>query len=70
MWGAVAQWLERATDNRVVAGSNPTEAAWKLWQFRLPHLASVFRKTLKAVGTLYLVSMPGAVKYPTQGVNV
>ena len=25
--GAVAQWLERATDNRVVAGSNPTEAA-------------------------------------------
>ena len=29
-WGAVAQWLERATDNRVVAGSNPAEAVWKL----------------------------------------
>ena len=42
--GAVAQWLERATDNRVVAGSNPNEAVWKLWQFPLPHFASVFRK--------------------------
>ena len=26
--------------------------------------------TLKSVGSLYLVSMPGEVKYPTQGVNV
>ena len=42
--GEVAQWLERATDNRVVAGSNPTETAWKRWQFPLPHFASVFRK--------------------------
>ena len=41
---AVAQWIERATDNRVVARSNPTETAWKLWQFHLPHFASVFRK--------------------------
>ena len=38
----MAQWLERATDNRVVAGSNPTEAVWKLWQFPLPHFASVY----------------------------
>ena len=44
LWGAVAQWLERATDNRVVAGSNPAEAVWKLWQFPLPQFASVFRK--------------------------
>ena len=43
-WGTVAQWLERMTDNRVVAGSNPTGTAWKLWQFPLPHFASVFRK--------------------------
>ena len=28
--GAVAQWSEHVTDNRVVAGSNPTEAVWKL----------------------------------------
>ena len=27
-------------------------------------------ETLKAVGPFYLVSMPGEVKYPTQGVNV
>ena len=39
----VAQRLERATDDRVVAGSNPTGAAWKLWQVRLPHIACVSR---------------------------
>ena len=27
-------------------------------------------ETLKSVGPFYLVSMPGEVKYPTQGVNV
>ena len=27
-------------------------------------------ETEKAVGPFYLVSMPGEVKYPTQGVNV
>ena len=27
-------------------------------------------ETLKAVGPFYLVSMPGEVKYPIQGVNV
>ena len=27
-------------------------------------------ETLKSVGPSYLVSMPGEVKYPTQGVNV
>ena len=27
-------------------------------------------ETLKAVGPFYMVSMPGEVKYPTQGVNV
>ena len=43
-WGKVAQSLERATDNRVIAASNPTEAVWKLWQFPLHDFASVFRK--------------------------
>ncbi len=42
-WGAVAQWIERANDNRVVAGSNPAEAVWKLWQFPLLHFASKYR---------------------------
>ena len=44
VWGVVAHWLEHTVDDRVVAGSNPTEAAWKLWQFPLPHFASVFQK--------------------------
>ena len=41
-----SDWLDRATDNRVVGGSNPTEAVWELpnWQFPLPCFASVFRK--------------------------
>ena len=30
--GGVAQWLERMTDDRVVAGANPTGAASELWQ--------------------------------------
>ena len=29
-WGTVDQWLERTTDDRVVAGSNLTGAACKL----------------------------------------
>ena len=41
-WGAVAQWLERATDDQVVAGSNHNEAAWKLWHFPLPHFSNSF----------------------------
>ena len=35
---------EHATAEQVVVGSNSTEAAWKVWQFPLPHFASVFRK--------------------------
>ena len=67
----MAQWLERATDNRVDAGSNPTETAWKLWQFPFTPLCQCLsEETPKAVGPFYLVSMPGEVKYPTQGVNV
>ena len=59
VWGAVAQWLERTTDDRVVAGSNPVEAAWKLCQFPLPHFASVFRMRDRRDHWI-----------PTQGVNV
>ena len=35
----VAGWLESVTDDRVVADSNPSGAASKLWQVRLPHVA-------------------------------
>ena len=68
--GAVAHRLERATDNRVVTGSNPTEAVWKLANSFTPHSQCLSEETLKAVGPFYLVSMPGEVKYPTQGVNM
>ena len=65
-WGAMAQWLERAADDRVVAGSNHTETARKLWQFPLPDFTKCLSdETLKAVGPFYLVSMPGEVKDPT-----
>ena len=72
MWGTVAQWLERANDDRVVAGSNPSGAASKLGQVRILHIACVFRMRNKnlAVGPFYLVSMPGEVKYITRGINM
>ena len=61
--------------DRVVLGSNPGHAEsccgnfpLKLWQFRLTRFACVFsEETLKSVGPLYLLSMPGEVKYSTQG---
>ena len=73
-WGAVAQRLERATDNRVLTGSNPTEAVRKLFQFPLPHFAKCCfsEDTLKAIGPF----LPSAiinhseVKDLTKGVNV
>ena len=37
MLGAVVQWLECATDDRVVVGSNPSVVGFKLGQVRLPH---------------------------------
>ena len=66
----MAQWLERTTDNRVVAGSNPTEAIWKLWQFPLPPLPVPLGRDTKSLGPFYLVSMPVEVKDPTPGVKV
>ena len=66
----VTQWLELVTDDQVFAGSNPTEAAGKLCQFPSPTLPESSGTTLNAVGSFYLVSMPGEVKYPTHGVNV
>ena len=55
-------------DDRVVAGSNPTEAAWKLLVISFPPLCQCLSEmTLKAVGPL---SMPGEIKHPTPAVNV
>ena len=41
--GAVAEYLEHATDDGFVADSNPSGAASKLGTFYLPHIACVFR---------------------------
>ena len=54
----------RAPDCQSTAVSKPR-------QFRSPHIClCLSEKTLKADGPFYLVSMPGEVKDPTQGVNV
>ena len=67
-------WLERAPDDRVTVGSNPSGDASKLWQVHLLYIlpVSVGGDTISRWSLLhmYLVSMPGEVKYPTHGVNV
>ena len=63
--------VERRTVNQGDGGSIPPTAVSKLRQFRLPHIClCLSEKTLNAGGPFYLVSMPGEVKDPTQGVNV
>ena len=47
---------------------NPTCRRFKTYAISFTSYLS--EETLKAGGPLYLVSMPGEVKYPTQGVNV
>ena len=43
----------------------------KLGQFHSRHVARcLLEETLKTVGPIYLVAMPGEVKDPTQGVNM
>ena len=49
-------------------GSFPDQAHVKTWLSTIRDCES--DETLKAVGPFYLVSMPGEVKDPTQGVNV
>ena len=54
-----------------VSGSIPPAAVSKLRQFHSPHIClCLSEETLKAGGPFYLVSMPGEVKDPIQGVNV
>ena len=61
MPSGLERWLALAT-GRYGSGSKPAAFALELWQFRLQCLSE---ETLKAVGPLYLVSMPGEVKDPT-----
>ena len=63
--------VERRTVNRGDGGSIPPTAVLKLRQFCSPHIClCLLDETLKAGGPFYLVSMPGEVKDPTQGVDV
>ena len=68
--GAVAQWLERATDNRVLTGSNPADAVRKLLQFHFPQCFS--EETLNALGPFLPCAIinRSEVKHLTNGVNV
>ena len=71
-----ARWpsgLERTTSDRVVLGLNPAGATSIRNYMAIPFTPlrrCLSEETLKAVGPFYLVSMPGEVKDPTQGVNV
>ena len=61
--------VERQIVNRGGGGSIPPTAVSKLRQFYSPRLC-VSEEILKSDGPFYLMSMPGEVKDPTQGVNV
>ena len=69
--GSGGRAVERRTVNRGDGGSIPPATVSKLRQFRLPHIClCLSQETLIADSPFYLVSMPGEVKDPTQGVNV
>ena len=70
--GSGGRPVERRTVNRGDGGSiPPTAAISKLRHISSPHIClCLSEETLKAGGPFCLVSMPGEVKDPTQGVNV
>ena len=66
--GSGGRAVERRTVNRGDGGSMPPTAVSKLRQFLSPHIClCLLEETLKAVGPLYLVSLPGEVNYLIQG---
>ena len=65
--GSRGRAVERQTINRGNSGSIPPTIVSNRRQFRSPHIAYFFRKTIKTGGPFYLVSMSGEVKEPTQG---
>ena len=68
--GSGGRAVERRTVNRGDGGSIPPNAVSKL-HLSSPHIClCLSEETLKAGGPFCLVSMPGEVKDPTQGVNV
>ena len=67
--GSGGRAVERRTVNRGDGGPIPPIAVWKL-RGNFVHPTFLSEETLKAGGPFYLVSMPGGVKDPTQGLNV
>ena len=72
--GAVVQWLGCSLSTRPARvqfpGGDTIRCKTLALYIRDCESLGLSDKTLKAVGPFYLVSMPGEVKYPTQGVNV
>ena len=65
----MAQSLERRTAKRDERESSPPAAvSAETWgQLCSPHFAYLSEETPKVICPVYLVSIPGEVKYPTQG---
>ena len=69
--GNGSRMVEHQTVNRGDGGLIPPTVVSKLRQFCSHHIyLCLLEETLKASGPFCLVSMPGEVKDPTQGVNV
>ena len=61
----------RVSDFRSRGPGFKTTSGFETWAISFtPLCPCLSEETQKAVGPFYLVSMPGEVKYPTQGVNV
>ena len=61
--------VECRTVKRLGCGSFHTLFETKMISFSA-HCLCLLEETLEAVGQFYLVSVPGEIKDPTQGVNV
>ena len=69
--GSKPRVAERRTFRSKGPGFKTTCCRFKTWANLFTPLCSCLsEETLKAVGPFYLVSMPGEVKDPTQGVSI
>ena len=64
-WHAAGRWFDSRTRHVSLLGVKTWLSTLQIVYLEL----CLSEETLKAVGPFYLVSMPGEVKDPTQGVN-
>ena len=69
-WGSGGRAVEHRAVNQGDGGSIQPTTVSKLRQFHSPHIRLCLSEDTKASGPFCLVSMPGEVRDPTQGVNV